>query len=255
MSTEFISFLPPPGDALANYNRILSFSDQPPEVPSIFKEAMSIREEVFVDEQHVPLVDEFDADDARSCHWVVYASVSNSQRGESGEGRKSSETARMPVGTVRLVPPPHPPHPEPGTTHAIDNAEAKEPKINGEQRKTSMHDGEEPYVKLGRLATLKPYRGLGLGRLLLNAAVNWAGSNPHAILPLPSPTTLEAAKVDGSISSSDETWNGLILVHAQEGLEKMYAKNGFSKDEDMGVWVEEGIKHVGMWKRVELKTS
>ncbi len=254
MSTEFISFLPPPGDAIANYDRTLTSSDQPPNVPGIFKEAMSVREEVFVDEQHVPLENELDADDARSFHWVVYASVSNIQGSESGDGRKSSETARMPVGTVRLVPPPHPPHPEPGSTHAIDNAEAEEPPANGGERKTSFHDGKEPYVKLGRLATLKPYRGLGLGRLLLNAALNWAARNPHAILPLPSPTSREAAKVDGTISSSDETWNGLILVHAQESLEQMYAKYGFSKDEEMGIWIEEGIKHVGMWRRVELKT-
>ncbi|KAI9732290.1 MAG: hypothetical protein M1835_003502 [Candelina submexicana] len=161
----------------------------------------------------------------------------------------------MPVGTVRLVPPPHPPHPVPGSMHAFDNAEAKESKTNGDEQNTSMRDGNEPYVKLGRLATLKPYRKLGLGSLLLNAAMNWAASNPHAILPLRSPTTREVAKMDGTISDSEETWNGLILVHAQDSLKKVYAKYGFIIDENMGTWVEEGIKHVGMWKRVELRTT
>lgn len=254
MSTEFISFLPPPGDAIASYNRAVPSSEQSVDVPNSFKEAMSIREEVFVDEQHVPLENELDADDPRSFHWVVYASVSNIQT-EPGQKRKSSETARMPVGTVRLVPPPHPPHPEHGSAHAIDNAEATEHEAGGREPRTSMHDGKEPYAKLGRLATLKPYRRLGLGRLLMNAALNWAASNAHAILPLPSPTHREAAKVDGATKVSEETWKGLILVHAQYGTEKMYANYGFVRDENMGSWVEEGIKHVGMWRRVELMTS
>jgi predicted GNAT family N-acyltransferase len=31
---------------------------------------MEVREQVFVKEQNIPLENEFDADDARSCHWV-----------------------------------------------------------------------------------------------------------------------------------------------------------------------------------------
>ncbi|KAI9880257.1 MAG: hypothetical protein M1830_004602 [Pleopsidium flavum] len=250
MSTEFITFCPQPGHSISSYDRHAPSSEQSSSVPSIFKEAMSIREEVFVHEQHVPLENELDADDPRSFHWVVYASVSSTQ--STPDGRRSSEGGRVPVGTIRLVPPPHPPHPEPGTSHAIDNAEGGKPKGEAD-RKTSMHDGKEPYVKLGRLATLKPYRKLGLGSLMINTALEWAGKHPEQIMPLSNPMAREARKLAAGESERDERWNGLVLVHAQVVVEKMWAKYGFAKDEGMGVWDEEGIDHVGMWRRVPVK--
>lgn len=109
-----------------------------------------------------------------------------------------------------------------------------------------MHDGKEPFVKLGRLATLKKYRGLGLGRLLVNTAVEWAAKNKGAIREGKGAVQVEREK------SVVAEWNGLVLVHAQRDVEKFYRSLGFVTDEGLGEWVEEGIQHVGMWRRLEV---
>jgi len=44
-------------------------------------------------------------------------------------------------------------------------------------RKTSLHDGVESYVKLGRLCVIKEERGKSLADLLINAALDWAKEN------------------------------------------------------------------------------
>lgn len=44
-----------------------------------------------------------------------------------------------------------------------------------------------------------------------------------------------------------------MLVHAQVAVEKVWKRYGFFKDESLGVWDEEGIDHIGMWRRLELK--
>jgi len=308
MSTEFISFLAPPGHSISNYDRTLPSTSQPSSIPSTFKEAMSIREEVFVHEQHVPLENELDADDARSFHWVVYASVSTSspppsraqphppplpsssdrererdaarrRRSASSAGRRESTStaSRVAVGTIRLVPPPHPPHPEPGTQHAIDNQEGAAPGTStlsslsspaeaasgfaAKDRSTHAHDGREPYIKLGRIAVLAPYRGLGLSRLLINAALEWASRNGSTILPAPDPAVVEAAREQARSEGRSledvaamERWRGLVLVHAQRGRsERLWERFGFEVDAGMGSWWEEGIEHVGMWRRIGVK--
>lgn len=183
--SEFTSFLPPPGAAVANYDRSLPSSEQAREVPHVFCDAMSVREEVFVEEQGVPLSNEFDTDDPRSYHWVAYASVGTTDNAPSTEAenserlrgsdssqhgtvienakeqarRKGSTAERVAIGCIRLVPPPHPPHPEPGAHMKIDNADGVPPDAEEGKHSTSFHDGKEPYIKLGRLAALKPYRG------------------------------------------------------------------------------------------------
>jgi hypothetical protein len=68
MGTPFIAFTGPTN--LDGYNRKLSSSEQPGSIPKTFLDAMEVREEVFVQEQGVPPENEFDADDARACHWV-----------------------------------------------------------------------------------------------------------------------------------------------------------------------------------------
>ena len=47
-------------------------------------------------------------------------------------------------------------------------------------------------------------------------------------------------------------WDGNVLVHAQVGVEKVWAKMGFVTDEKLGRWDEEGIDHLGMWRRLNL---
>ncbi|KAI9681099.1 MAG: hypothetical protein M1817_002381 [Caeruleum heppii] len=279
-STEFISFLPPPGPSVLSYTRASSRptspgSTHPHVIPSTFLDAMSVRETVYVKEQKIPFEDELDADDVRSFHWVVYASVSSSSSNSTttakvnhssssspstnSKGRKGSETAALAVGTIRLVPPPHPPHPTPGSEHKIDNAEAQPP-VKAEATPSKWHDGVEPYIKLGRLASLSAYRGLGLGRLLVNAALEWASKNADAIVPPQSPTSLEAAKVEhggggggGHLDGEARRWKGLVLVHAQKQVEPVWRKLGFERDDGMGVWDENGIEHVGMWRRVPVQ--
>jgi len=47
----------------------------------------------------------------------------------------------------------------------------------------------------------------------------------------------------------------LVLVHAQVDVERMYEGLGFVRDEGLGRWEEEGIMHVGMFRRVEVLRS
>jgi hypothetical protein len=73
MGTPFISFLGPTN--LDGYDRKRRPSQQPADIPKTFLDAMEVREQVFVEEQGVPLDNEFDSDDARACHWVCTASL------------------------------------------------------------------------------------------------------------------------------------------------------------------------------------
>lgn len=158
--SEFIAFLAPPGPALANYDSKELHTSQPEGVPEVFRDAMSVREEVYVEEQKIPLENEFDLDDPRSFHWVAYASVGVSAQEAATSppsGRKGSTANKLAVGTIRMVPPPHPPHPEPDSHHAIDNHDGVP---FGGDATHAAHDGKEPYIKLGRLAVLPPFRGM-----------------------------------------------------------------------------------------------
>ncbi|ETI19792.1 hypothetical protein G647_08805 [Cladophialophora carrionii CBS 160.54] len=185
-----IAMLPPPGDVVAPNG--FPADPRPKNAPGVFLDAMDLRIEVFCDEQHCALEPELDEDDLRSWHWVAY------RRTESG--------AEEPVSVIRIVPPPHGPHP------------------NG----VSDPD-EEPYVKLGRVATKANHRGKGLSRLLTEEAFQWLAAHKDEVAA---------------------GYNGLVLCHAQVSVEKMYAKLGFVTDEKLGRWDEEGIEHLGMWKRV-----
>ncbi|KAK7563974.1 acyl-CoA N-acyltransferase [Phyllosticta citricarpa] len=301
--SQFISFLAPT-PTITNYDRTQHATEQTAaNIPQTFKDAMTVRERVFVEEQNIALENEFDADDARSFHWVVYASVGATgttngfkpgapaaapaaPNGESTttttttkteadaqeERRRSDPSAhRVAVGTVRLVPPPHPPHPAPSDSHALDNslaapatfaaaaaaangangtASASSP--NGHNHSHTTTAIAPPYIKLGRLAILQPYRKLGLARLLVRTALDWAAQHPHLLCPPPSPEAVELAKVEGREGALDG-WDGRALVHAQVHLEKFYASFGFVRDESMGIWDEEGIDHVGMWLTLKLR--
>ncbi|KAH8900882.1 putative acetyltransferase, GNAT family [Thozetella sp. PMI_491] len=253
--------------------------------PRTFLDAMEVREAVFVEEQGVPQEYEHDDDDPRSCHWVVYASVNrvveaerrDPQTGELLHPRRS-ETRTMPIGTVRLVPFPHPPHPRNGGVY-VDNkltnagevvaaadgdggAEVVQPLTADEKarlasvlpfgadRATDMHDGKEPYVKLGRLAVIKEFRGQGISSLLVRTALDWMRKHPTYFNP-----GLMALGVEqlGMGEPGDlPKWNGLVCCHAQESVIGAWEKCGFKIDQGMGKWTEEGIPHVGMFVRLEI---
>ncbi|KAF1935202.1 hypothetical protein EJ02DRAFT_460585 [Clathrospora elynae] len=253
--TEFVTTVCPLKGALDGYDNTTPCREQTISVPPGFADAMTVREEVY-GAQGVPLDAEFDDDDARSWHWVAYASVAahstysrksmhraGSSNTPADDARRASATAvRVPVATIRLIPPPHGPNPYAESTHV---------------------DPAEPYIKLGRLAVLAPYRNMGLAKLLINSALDHATQNPDKIYSPPSPTALELAQMQGNNREKEITWQGLVMIHAQAKLQSMWEKHGFHeelKSEHGEVelpaephWVEEGIEHVGMWKRLPME--
>jgi predicted GNAT family N-acyltransferase len=242
MGTPFIAFLEPSN--LTGYDRTKPHSEQPAHIPKAFIDAMEVREQVFVEEQGVPLTNEFDSDDARACHWVsqshikeapiiirnqvVYASVNTTTEPEArdAEGnivqRKKSVTRSTPIGTIRLVPFPHAPHPEPGSKFVFDpNKELSGPPPYIIDRATTYHDGKEPYIKLGRIAVVEEFRGSGISKILANAAMNWARENPTYFNPSIKNVGME--QMGATTLEEVPMWNGLVCVHAQEQVEKTWA--------------------------------
>ncbi|KAH7055890.1 acyl-CoA N-acyltransferase [Macrophomina phaseolina] len=245
--SQFISFLPATASLATSYDRTKRAADQAArDIPTTFKDAMTVRERVYVDEQNVLLENEFDDDDPRSFHWVVYASVGTSS--SNGASPLDPTANRVAVGTIRLVPPPHPPHPAPSDTHKLDNSLRAPATVSH----TSGTPAVGPYIKLGRLAVLPAYRKLKLAALLVRTALDWAAQNGYQIMSPPRPEEIELAKAEGR-EADLESWNGLTLVHAQTWLEKFWGKFGFVKDEEMGEWDEEGIMHCGMWLTLKLR--
>ncbi|KAI1418073.1 hypothetical protein F5Y13DRAFT_150495 [Hypoxylon sp. FL1857] len=288
MGTPFITLLLP--SQLDGYDKTKPHDQQPAHIPKVFCDAMEVREVVFVKEQGVPLECEYDADDARSCHWVMYASVNQTTEPEerdphTGEVTKprKSETRSMPIGTLRIVPFPHPPHPQPGgryvdnvlqeddqdqasrptgdtgsgftrsrshTLTSVDEERQASALPFGADRPTTYHDGKEPYLKLGRMAVIPMFRGHHIAGQLWRAARKWL--EEHSTIFNPSVAELGMDQIKAT-PSGIPNWNGLICCHAQESVVKVYEKWGFKVDEGMGKWYEEGIPHVGMFLRLPIK--
>ncbi|KAF4338844.1 hypothetical protein FBEOM_7267 [Fusarium beomiforme] len=269
MGTPFITLLEP--SKLEGYKRGAPLEEQPPLISQTFLDAMEVREQVFVKEQNVPAENEFDDDDPRSCHWVVYASVNKveelevrDQEGNVIQPRKSS-TRSTPIGTIRLVPFPHDPHPKNGGRYwngilQDENGNTNEDK-NGKtpsefkpyirDRETTFHNGNEPYVKLGRLAVIKEFRGHGISGLLINTVLSWLKAHPSYFDPNVKEVGLEQLNPVGDVTTIPQ-WSGLVCVHAQEQVVGLWKKWGFEVDEGMGTWWEEGMSHVGMFQRLEI---
>lgn len=240
MSNILIQFQSPVGNKLRSYNRSLPASQQPCFIPATFCNSIAVRELVFVEEMKaVPLVHHIDTDDARSCHWVLYSSPQNSSN-------ETPKTKPQPIGTIRLVPFPHYPHPQPGARYdppagdvPVDDSYtffSKSPPAYAIDRATSLHDGREPFLKLARLCVVKEFRGKRLADQLVQMALKWAGENPISIDGIPK-------------------WNGLVCIHAQEKAVSMWQRNGFVVDEGMGTWFEAGIRHYGMFTRAKIKNQ
>jgi predicted GNAT family N-acyltransferase len=294
MGTPFISLLEPTS---LQWERGVPPGEQPARssIPRTFLDAMSVRTQVFVEEQKVPAENEYDPDDPRSAHWVIYASVNQTisravtdpETGEVIQPRRS-ETQSVPIGTVRLVPFPHPPHPLSGGVYVdgelvgtTSEQEEKEAEAHGEggpvaqqaqasnpdqqqqehrrtssvpsfttDRPTDFHDGQEPYVKLGRLAVLMDFRGRGIARQLVLTAVDWMRQNPTYFDPSPAERGFEHLGMEQG--GELPRWRGLFCCHAQEDAVKVWERCGFQVDKAMGRWMEEGIPHVGMFLRVDV---
>ena len=243
--SEFVDFIVPLKERLKLYDPAKPPTDQPKNdasdptkaIPQGFVDAMIVREEVYVKEQNVQLENELDEDDPVSYHWTAYASIPvkqaspdlQPQDANSSNGKRGSTSTKIPIGTIRLVPPPHNAHP------------------NGKHY-TDVHNETESYVKLGRLAVIKEFRKAGIAKLLIDTALAFVREHPYDLLPYYDPTELESMSHNGL--SMD--FKGLVLVHAQTGVQKVWRKYGFETDESMGTWDEEGIEHVGMWKRLDV---
>ncbi|CAK3862158.1 acetyltransferase like [Lecanosticta acicola] len=239
--SEFVDLTKPLGERLSLYDPTKLPTDQPKNdaadparaVPQGFIDAMLVREEVYVRGQKIPLENELDQDDARSFHWVAYASipikgvVANGNAHDQ-QARKSSNSTKIPIGTIRLVPPPHPPHPGHEFTKFADG-------------------GKESYIKLGRLAVIPEFRKAGVSKLLIESALGYAREHPYEVGPQLDPASLEALKKGTAIN-----WRGLVIIHAQTGVQKVWKRYGFETDEGAGHWDEEGIDHVLMWKRLDV---
>lgn len=259
-----VGFLEP--SALEGYKPGRPADEQPITVPLRFIHAMEVRQKVFVEEQGVPAENEFDVKDRSSCHWVAYKTIRKEVEAEVKDEAgnvivpRKSETTRIPIGTIRLVPFPHEPHPIKGAKYWGGSTEEE---IRGEKvwkpertelgycidRATSFHDGQEPYLKLGRLAVLPEYRRTRTASLLVKTAIEWMCANPNRWDPSAKAKGLArlCATSDGVIPR----WMGLVCVHAQERVIEVWKKFGFEIDEKMGSWHEEGMLHVGMWRKVD----
>ncbi|KEY64492.1 hypothetical protein S7711_07240 [Stachybotrys chartarum IBT 7711] len=266
MGTPFIAVLEP--SKLEGYQPGLPSEAQPPSIPQTFLDAMEVRNNVFIEEQGVLAENEFDADDARSCHWVVYASVHKVDEPEvrNAEGdivqQRKSSTRSTPIGTIRVVPFPHDPHPEQDGHYwngILKDADGKHVETTAaapdvmfaKDRATTFHDGQEPYVKLGRLAVVKEFRGHKIAALLVNTALSWLKQNPSFFDP--SITELGLEHMGASSEKEVPKWNGLVCAHAQKQVQGAWGKWGFQVDELMGEWWEEGMPHVGMFQRLEIE--
>lgn len=173
----------------------------------------------------------------------------------------------IPVATIRLVPF-SPTTPPPTAAGGPPSGEVGGPAAEQPQQQptthttaTKMWNGKEPYIKLGRLATLRSHRGLGFGRVLIENALKWAVENASTLTsPVSARPQHSQPRVTGEKGEEEDEeegnngWNGLVLVHAQRRLAAWYKSvGGFVTDEGMGVWMEEGIEHVGMWRRLDLR--
>lgn len=207
-------------------------------LPQLFRDALVVRTVVFVLEQKCSAAEEIDADDGISWHWVIHAPRTEKEalteaeddwKDRRDEDRSEGEPGAMqdpPAATIRLVPAQA--HPDADDEKAVDG-----PNYAGSR----LWDHKEPYVKIGRLATMEGCRGRGYGKVLVNAALEYAGRNGGEMVK------------DKELGE----WKGLVLAHAQKSVEGWYKGLGFELDEGMGRWWEEGIEHVAMWERVRVE--
>ena len=256
---DLVPCLSPPGKSVHLYPVYDSDAPVPERVPNIFADAMIVRKAVFVDEQGCRLSEEIDADDEKAYHWVVYADFERPKRGaQSGKTqiaptneyqRCKARGGTVAIGTIRLVLPPHGHHPLPSSVDGVGGVDVA--RIPGGDQMTDYHNGRELYVKIGRMAVIDEWRGQGIAKFLVEKALHFANRNRREMGLLPSSSEEEKkAKQELGIKFEDLKWHGLVLAHSQKSAISFYKKLGFIHDEKLGSWIEEGIEHVAMWKKL-----
>jgi len=168
-----------------------------------------------------------------------YASAHHGDEDELNSLSRVSTSTKIPIGTIRLVPPPHP-RPAPG------EGPSQTAKYNVQK---TDDEPKEAYIKLGRLAVIKEFRKAGISKLLVETALAFARENPYEVEPQLDPASLEYLKKGKGLGVH---FKGLVLIHAQIGVQKVWRRFGFEVDESMGTWDEEGIQHVGMWRKMDV---
>lgn len=250
-NTQIIIY-PPPGPSILDLRSYIlqsptSVAISQPELPSELESAFALRFSVFVNEQKSSAENEIDSDDPRSWHWVALAASqgeSASSRNEKAVvGDEDIDKEHIVAATLRLVPVSSPHHA--AEFHGATHGGFAEGPAHGP---TALWNGREPYIKIGRIATLPTYRRMGFGKLLVESVLEWAGRH-REILRRPNGGELTEGKTEAGFENQ---WNGLILVHAQKLVQRFWENVGFVEDEGMGVWWEEGCEHVGMWRRVNV---
>ncbi|KAI9785792.1 MAG: hypothetical protein M1816_008239 [Peltula sp. TS41687] len=69
------------------------------------------------------------------------------------------------------------------------------------------------------------YDDVVLKRFIVSCALRWAGLCP---------TVIEVARVGHEDAEQRQEWRGLVLVHAERRLERMYSELGFKTNQKMG---------------------
>lgn len=244
-------FIPPPGssvhavDAFKPPSTVLNSTTA---APALFHASVAVRLSVFVVGQKCNPELEIDEEDERSWHWIVYDALPPGKTDIEGFGaltgptQEGENSSYFPAATIRLVPPP-----APGTvaydneekTHTLPASQAGGDRAGNlpghpDYPSSKLWDKHEPYAKIGRLATVREFRGRGYAKMLMRQAMEFAKQHPKEM-------------------GGEHGWKGLMLLHAQVGVAKWYEALGFQIDEGMGQWWEEGIQHVGMWLRLSLE--
>ncbi|KAH6718210.1 hypothetical protein BKA61DRAFT_716926 [Leptodontidium sp. MPI-SDFR-AT-0119] len=211
-----ILFQPPiPLSILETYNLRLPATSQSPSVPQTFLDSLTVRATVFVNEQNaIPLHHHIDRDDARSCCMALYSPRTRTKIRPGSPYEAPSEDVPN-VSAKELFSAPLP-------EHVVD-------------RSTDLHDGVEPYVKLGRLCVVKEFRGRGYAVLLVQRMLQWVVANP-----------------DFACAGDGREWKGLVGIHANADVVGTWKRYGFVVDEGMGSWFEGSMRHVGMFLRLDL---
>lgn len=243
----------PLGPSITKYDRELPPNAQhetssTATVDQTFIDAMTVREEVFVKEQGVPLENELDDDDANCIHIVLYADRDHNSAGMTPKAMdlvSIDNGPRQPVGTIRIIPAQDELHTQFDKHRHIDGTA-----YTGNVQSSVYHGGES-FILLGRLAVRSSQRGRRFADALVNAAMNHAATNPQKVFSAVS----QAIAHDDTIPSQPAPWRGLVQIHAQKQVQKFWAKFGFETDEGLGTWDEEGIDHVAMWSRIALNAS